>query len=227
MGNPMALNVSMVLSQNHMLGEKIVTPRIINQQVLDYDAFCDYLAQGSTVTPGDVSAVMKQIEKNLPTILALNAKVIVSPEGLTFRPSVKGSITQSQLRTKLEAKRQSLIDAGDTAAAAKIDVNRELTAGDLATSDLQACIVIDLPKKWEQRFQQTVTFKRVSKAVATAEGDEGDGTGAANGSNTGSTNGSNGSTSGSSGSNTGSNGGSTSGTTPTPGTTDGDGGFGV
>lgn len=217
----------MVLSQNHMLGEKIVTPRIINQQVLDYDAFCDYLAQGSTVTPGDVSAVMKQIEKNLPTILALNAKVIVSPEGLTFRPSVKGSITQSQLRTKLEAKRQSLIDAGDTAAAAKIDVNRELTAGDLATSDLQACIVIDLPKKWEQRFQQTVTFKRVSKAVATAEGDEGDGTGAANGSNTGSTNGSNGSTSGSSGSNTGSNGGSTSGTTPTPGTTDGDGGFGV
>lgn len=223
MGNPMALNVSMVLSQNHMLGEKIVTPRIINQQVLDYDAFCDYLAQGSTVTPGDVSAVMKQIEKNLPTILALNAKVIVSPEGLTFRPSVKGSITQSQLRTKLEAKRQSLIDAGDTAAAAKIDVNRELTAGDLATSDLQACIVIDLPKKWEQRFQQTVTFKRVSKAVATAEGDEGDSTGAANGSNTGSSGGSN---TGSSGSTSGSSG-STSGTTPTPGTTDGDGGFGV
>ena len=51
MGNmPMALNVQMVLSENKLIGEKIVTPRIVNQQTLDYDAFCDYLAQGSTVT---------------------------------------------------------------------------------------------------------------------------------------------------------------------------------
>lgn len=172
----MALNVTMVLSQNHMLGEKIVTPRIVNQQTLDYDAFCDYLSQGSTVTAADVSAVMKQIEKNLPVILSLNAKAVVSPEGLAFRPSVKGSMTQSQLRAKLEAKRQAFIEAGDTAGAAKIDVNRELTAGDLATSDLQACIVIDLPKKWEQRFQQSVTYKRVAKAAVTADASDEEGT---------------------------------------------------
>ena len=62
MGNmPMALNVQMVLTENKLIGEKIVTPRIVNQQTLDYDTFCDYLAQGSTVTAADVSAVMKQL----------------------------------------------------------------------------------------------------------------------------------------------------------------------
>ena len=101
MGNPMALNVQMILSENKLIGEKIVTPRIVNQQNLDYDAFCDYLAQGSTVTAADVSAVMKQLEKTLPIILALNAKVTASPEGLVFRPTVKGSITQSQLKANI------------------------------------------------------------------------------------------------------------------------------
>ena len=102
MGNmPMALNVQMVLTENKLIGEKIVTPRIVNQQTLDYDTFCDYLAQGSTVT----------------------------------------------------------------AAAEKIDVNRELMASDLATSDLTACIVIDMPKKWDTRFQQSVDFKRIVKGL--------------------------------------------------------------
>ena len=87
----MALNVQMVLSENKLINEKMVTPRLVNQQVLDYDAFCDYLAQGSTVTAADVSAVMKQLEKTIPLILALNAKITASPEGLTFRPTVRGS----------------------------------------------------------------------------------------------------------------------------------------
>ena len=161
----------MILSENKLIGEKIVTPRLVNQQNLDYDAFCDYLAQGSTVTAADVSAVMKQLEKTLPVILALNAKVTASPEGLVFRPAVKGSLTQSQLKAKLEQRKKDYLAAGDTAAAEKIDIERELVAGDLATSDLQACIVIDLPKKWDSRFQQTVSFKRVSKMTAVNEGE--------------------------------------------------------
>ena len=165
----MALNVQMILSENKLIGEKIVTPRIVNQQTLDYDAFCDYLAQGSTVTAADVSAVMKQLEKTLPVILALNAKVIASPEGLVFRPTVKGSITQSQLKAKLTQRKADYLASGDSVSAGKIDENRELVAGDLATSDLQACIVIDLPKKWDSRFQQTVSFKRVTKTAALAE----------------------------------------------------------
>ena len=166
MGNmPMALNVQMVLSENKLIGEKIVTPRIVNQQTLDYDTFCDYLAQGSTVTAADVSAVMKQLEKNIPLILGLNTKIVASPDGLTFRPTVKGSLTQSQLKAKLTQRKADYMAAGNTAAADKIDVNRELMASDLATSDLTACIVIDMPKKWDTRFQQSVDFKRIVKGL--------------------------------------------------------------
>lgn len=161
----MALNVQMVLSENKLIGEKIVTPRIVNQQTLDYDTFCDYLAQGSTVTAADVSAVMKQLEKNIPLILGLNAKIVASPDGLTFRPTVKGSLTQSQLKAKLTQRKADYMAAGNTAAAEKIDVNRELMASDLATSDLTACIVIDMPKKWDTRFQQSVEFKRIVKGL--------------------------------------------------------------
>ena len=39
MGNDMALNVQMILSENRLIGEKIVTPRLVNQQTLDYDTF--------------------------------------------------------------------------------------------------------------------------------------------------------------------------------------------
>lgn len=161
----MALNVQMVLSENKLINEKIVVPRLVNQQTLDYDAFCDYLAQGSTVTAADVSAVMKQLEKTIPLILALNAKITASPEGLTFRPTVRGSLTQSQLRAKLEQRKADYLAAGDTEAADKVDTEREITASDLATSDLMAAIVIDLPKKWDTRFQQSVEFKRVARAT--------------------------------------------------------------
>ena len=162
----MALNVQMVLSENKLINEKMVIPRLVNQQTLDYDTFCDYLAQGSTVTAADVSAVMKQLEKTIPLILALNAKITASPEGLTFRPTVRGSLTQSQLKAKLEQLKADYLAAGDTESADKIDTERMLTAGDLATSDLTASIVIDLPKKWDTRFQQSVEFKRVTRATS-------------------------------------------------------------
>ena len=108
---------------------------------------------------------MKQLEKNIPLILGLNAKIVASPDGLTFRPTVKGSITQSQLKAKLTQRKADYMAAGNTAAADKIDVNRELMASDLATSDLTACIVIDMPKKWDSRFQQSVEFKRIVKGL--------------------------------------------------------------
>lgn len=162
---PMALNVQMVLSENKLIGEKIVTPRIVNQQTLDYDTFCDYLAQGSTVTAADVSAVMKQLEKNIPLILGLNAKIVASPDGLTFRPTVKGSITQSQLKAKLAQRKADYLAAGNTAAADKINIDRDLAASDLSVSDLTAYIVIDMPKKWDIRFQQSVEFKRIVKGI--------------------------------------------------------------
>ena len=154
----MALNVQFVKSMNPLINEYIVTPRLVNQQLLQYDDACDYLAQGSTVTAADVSAVMKQIETALPRILSLNTKIVCSPNGLTFRPAVRGSITQSELKAKLEAKKLANPQAN-------VDVDRELQLSDLTINDLTACIVIDLPKGWDNLFKQMVEFKRVTKVT--------------------------------------------------------------
>ena len=154
----MALNVQFYKLFNHLIEEYVVIPRLVNQQTLDFNALCEYLADGSTVTAADVAAVMKQIEMRLPLILGLNAKVVCSPEGLTFRPKVTGSITQSQLKKKLEAK----LLADPTA---DIDVNRALTVSDLSVSDLTAEIGIELPKKWIERFQTKAEFKRVKNST--------------------------------------------------------------
>ena len=162
----MAINVQFYKVHNHMTNEDIVIPRIVNQQALDFNALCEYLADGSTVTAADVSAVMKQIEMRLPLILGLNAKVVCSPEGLTFRPKVSGSITQSQLKAKLEAKKAAETDPEK---AALIDVNRAITLSDLSISDLTASIAIELPKKWDERFKSKASFKRVTKTSAEAE----------------------------------------------------------
>ena len=164
----MAINVQFYKVHNHMTNEDIVIPRIVNQQALDFNALCEYLADGSTVTAADVSAVMKQIEMRLPLILGLNAKVVCSPEGLTFRPKVSGSISQSQLKAKLEAKKAAETDPEK---AALIDVDRAITLSDLSISDLTASIAIELPKKWDERFKSKASFKRVTKdSDSVAEG---------------------------------------------------------
>ena len=162
----MALNVQMYKVHNMLTDEDIVIPRLVNQQSLDFNELCEYLADGSTVTAADVSAVMKQIEMRLPLILGLNAKVVCSPEGLTFRPKVSGSITQSQLKAKLEAKKAAETDPEK---AALIDVDRAITLSDLSISDLTASIAIELPKKWDERFKSKASFKRVTKTSAEAE----------------------------------------------------------
>ena len=163
----MALNVQFSKYHNYLLDEDIVIPRLVNQQSLDFNQLCEYLADGSTLTAGDIAAVMKLIEVRLPLLLGLNVKVVCSPEGLTFRPAVSGSITQSQLKARLEAKL-----AEDPTA--EIDVNRDLKVSDLTVSDLTASIAIDLPKKWNERFQTKAEFKRMTKATAGADEGTGD-----------------------------------------------------
>ena len=159
------LNVQFYKVHNHLTDEDIVMPRLVNQQLLDFNALCEYLADGSTVTAADVAAVMKQIEMRLPLVLGLNAKVVCSPEGLTFRPKVSGSLTQSQLKAKLEAK----LAADPTL---DIDPNRALKISDLTVNDITAEIAIELPKKWTERFQSKAEFKRVSnKATGEASDD--------------------------------------------------------
>ena len=180
----MALNVQFYKVHNHLTNEDIVIPRIVNQQALEFNELCEYLADGSTVTAADVSAVMKQIEMRLPLILGLNAKVVCSPEGLTFRPKVSGSLTQSQLKAKLEAKKAAETDPEK---AALIDVNRAISVSDLSIGDLTASIAIELPKKWDERFQSKAAFKRITKdSDSVSEGtDSTDDTDTTGGDNTG------------------------------------------
>lgn len=159
------ISTQFIKSKNAMIDEDIVTARIVNMQSMEFDEWCEHLADGSTVTAADVSAVMKQIEKRLPTILGFNTKVICSPEGLTFRPKVSGSITQSELKAKLVAKKAA---ETDPAKAALIDVDRALTTSDLTISDCTVSIVVDLPKAWSIAFMQKAKLKRVSKSLTDA-----------------------------------------------------------
>lgn len=155
------ISVQFTKTKNAMINEDIVTPRIVNMQSMDFDDWCEHLADGSTVTAADVSAVMKQIAKRLPTILGFNTKVVTTADGLTFRPKVSGSITQSELKRKLEAKKAAETDPEK---AALIDVNRALTTSDLSISDCTVSIVVDLPKEWSVSFMQKAKLKRVNKA---------------------------------------------------------------
>ena len=152
----MALNVQFSKYHNHLIDEDMVIPRLVNQQTLNFDKLCEYLADGSTVTATDVAAVMKRIETKIPFLLGMNTKVVCSPEGLTFRPSISGSLTQSGLKAKLQAR----LEADPTA---DIDVDRVLNTSDLTVDDLTASISIDLPKKWHERFHIEADFKRIVK----------------------------------------------------------------
>ncbi len=154
------IQTQFIKSKNALLNEDIVTARIVNTQPMSFDDWCEHLADGSTLTSADVSAVMKLISKRLPTILGLNTKVVCSSDGLTFRPKVTGSITQSELKAKLEAKKEAETDPEK---AALIDVDRKLRTSDLATSDCTVSIAVDLPKSWSALFHQKAQLKRVAK----------------------------------------------------------------
>lgn len=145
-----------------MLNEQIVVPRLINTQTVEFNDWCARLANGSTVTAADVAAVMQQMEDKLIEILVLNAKVVCSPSGLIFRPKVSGSISQSQVKARLEARKL----ANPTA---DIDVNREITTSDLTTKACTVSIEVALPKGLNAIFEQKAELKRVVKGIIMSE----------------------------------------------------------
>ena len=156
----MAIKAKVIVRSNSITKEKVASANIVDLQPMSFTEFCDYMAQDSTVGVADVMAVMTQLEKKLPLLLALGTKVQVSAEGMIVRPTVSGSLTQSQLKAKLEARK---------AAGEDVDVNREITAADLTVKDLTAGVAIDFSKKFNAAFAQNGTFKRVGEAVATDE----------------------------------------------------------
>lgn len=150
----MSIKVKIAVRQNAVANEKVASANIMDLRNMTFAEFCDYLAQDSTVGAADVAAVMTQLEKKLPMLLGMGSKVQISQEGMTVKPTVSGSLTQSQLKAKLQAK----YDAGDTT----VDVNRELAASDLTISDLTAGVSIDFGKKFRSSFANNASFQRVN-----------------------------------------------------------------
>lgn len=157
------ISVQISLSDNKLIGEKIAQARIVNMQTMEFDEFCEYLAEGASVTAADVAAVMKRLEKLVPMLMALNIRIMASPNGIVFQPTVSGSLTQKQLKEKLQEK----LKADPTA---DIDVDRDLLAGDLTVNDLTAGMNVVLPKKMLADFAQEVIFKRVTRATTPSDG---------------------------------------------------------
>ena len=148
------LKVQMKKNKNKLIGEDIVTAQLIQESPLDFHSFCKAVAHGTSVSAADVAMVLTAVEMKLPSILALSAKVVCSPNGLTFRPKVSGSITQSQLTAKLKSKAAAHPDQD-------IDVERPLTVSDLTTSDLTVGIAVDIPKQWLNNMMHNAVLKRV------------------------------------------------------------------
>lgn len=149
----MAVKVKVLVRDNYITKEKVASAQIVDLQEMDFDSFCEYLAQDSTVGAADVAAVMKQLEKKLPLILGMGTKVQISAEGMVVKPTVSGSLTQAQLKAKLEARKANGED---------VDVNRKLDAADLTVGDLTAGVSVSFSKKFNTAFGQSATLKRVS-----------------------------------------------------------------
>lgn len=156
------ITIQFFKQKNSLINEELVQPRIVNMQSMEFNEWCEHLADGSTVTAADAAAVMKQLESKLPMLLALNAKVMCSPEGLSFRPKVSGSITQSELKKKLMERKAAETDPEK---AARIDVDRALSTSDLTISDCDVSIVVDLPREWSSKFMQKAKLKRVNAST--------------------------------------------------------------
>jgi hypothetical protein len=155
----MAVQVKISVRKNALTGESLASANIVNLQQMDFAEFCDYLSQDSTVGAADVAAVMTQLEKKLPLLIGMGTKVQISQEGMSVKPTVSGSLTQSALKAKLEAKK---------AAGEDVDVNRELKSSDLTVADLTAGVSIDFSKKFKSSFAQSATLKRTNTGVVEA-----------------------------------------------------------
>lgn len=150
----MAIQTKIVVRKDTINKSTYASAMVVNLQEMDFDAYCEYLAQDSTVGAADVAAVMKQMEKKLPLILGMGTKVQISAEGMVVKPTVSGSLTQAELKAKLEARKAKGED---------VDVNRKLEASDLTVGDLTAGISIAFSKKFNTAFGQSASFKRVAE----------------------------------------------------------------
>lgn len=149
----MAIKIKTVVRENIITKNKVASATIVDLQTMEFDEYCDYLAQDSTVGAADVAAVMTQTIKKLPLLLAMGVKVKISVDGMIVRPTVRGSLTQEKLRARLEQRKAD----GDTS----IDTDREILASDLAIDDLVVGVAVEFSKRFKSIFSNSVTLKRM------------------------------------------------------------------
>lgn len=149
----MAIKIKTVVRENIITKNKVASATIVDLQTMEFDEYCDYLAQDSTVGAADVAAVMTQTIKKLPLLLAMGVKVKISADGMIVRPTVRGSLTQEKLRARLEQRKAE----GDTS----IDTDREILASDLAIDDLVVGVAVEFSKRLKSIFSNSVTLKRM------------------------------------------------------------------
>ena len=153
----MSIKIKVATRTNSISKEKVASAQIVDLRTVGYNEFCEYLAQDSTVGVADVAAVMAQLEKKLPLLLGMGSKVQISQDGMMVKPTVSGSLTQSQLTAKLQARQA----AGET-----VDTTRVITAADLTVGDLTAGVAIDFGKKFRSAFADKAEFDRVQTGTA-------------------------------------------------------------
>ena len=153
----MSIKVKISTRNNTITKEKLALAQIVDLRTVKFPEFCEYLAQDSTVGVADVAAVMAQLEKKLPLLLGMGSKVQISQDGMMVKPTVSGSLTQSQLTAKLQARQA----AGET-----VDTTRTITAADLTVGDLTAGVAIDFGKKFRSAFADKAEFDRVQTGTA-------------------------------------------------------------
>lgn len=149
----MAINVNVYVRENTITKNKVVSANISGLQTMEFNEFCQYMSQDSTVGAADVAAVMTQLEQKLPFLLSTGMKVKISADGMTVRPTVRGSLTQEKLKARLERRKAE----GDTS----IDTDREIFASDLTIADLVAGVAVEFSKRFKSIFSKSVTFKRM------------------------------------------------------------------
>ena len=148
----MALKVKIQIQDNKLTGQQIASPRLVDLQTIEFDDFCE-LCTGSTVEKADVVAVMTKVMETLPKLVALGNKVVISPDGITVRPTISGSLVEADLRAALAEKKKE---------DPTVDVNRPMETSDLRTDMLTPGLAIDFSKKFKGLFSQNATLKRVS-----------------------------------------------------------------
>lgn len=156
----MAIKVKITVKNNAITNEKVASAQIVDMQTMGFTDFCEYLADGCTIGEADVAAVMVQLEKKLPLLLSMGVKVQISQDGMMVKPTVSGSLTQSALKAKLQAKK----DAGDET----VDVDREITATDLTVATLTAGVDISFSKRFKSAFALNATLERKQNGTATS-----------------------------------------------------------